>query len=130
MFNFSTLWCVLLGLSLQIAKAADGLSSRAEGPHIQVELMYEKSAVIPGQSMLLGVLLQPEKDWHTYWQNPGDSGEPPMLNWQVTGVDIGQDIGQNVGQDIDQRLDENPPPDWFTFGDIYGPFLKPFQSLI
>jgi DsbC/DsbD-like thiol-disulfide interchange protein len=21
--------------------------------------------------------------WHIYWQNPGDSGEPPRIKWQL-----------------------------------------------
>ena len=24
-----------------------------------------------------------DKDWHIYWQNPGDSGEPPVVHWQL-----------------------------------------------
>ena len=31
----------------------------------------------------LGLLLQHSKGWHTYWKNPGDSGLPTQLTWQL-----------------------------------------------
>ena len=24
-----------------------------------------------------------DKDWHTYWINPGDSGDPASFNWDL-----------------------------------------------
>ena len=30
-----------------------------------------------------GVLFQLEPGWHIYWTNPGDSGEPPKIQWTV-----------------------------------------------
>ena len=56
----------------------------AQGPHIQVNLLSEHTALVPGEVNWLGVHLQPEAHWHTYWLNPGDSGEPPKLQWTVT----------------------------------------------
>ncbi len=31
----------------------------------------------------MGVLFDLEKGWHIYWVNPGDSGEPPKIKWQL-----------------------------------------------
>lgn len=31
----------------------------------------------------MGVHFILEKGWHIYWVNPGDSGQPPTLNWTV-----------------------------------------------
>ena len=31
----------------------------------------------------VGLLLQHAKGWHTYWKNPGDSGLPTQLTWQL-----------------------------------------------
>jgi thiol:disulfide interchange protein DsbD len=31
----------------------------------------------------LGLLLQHSQGWHTYWKNPGDSGLPTQLSWQL-----------------------------------------------
>jgi DsbC/DsbD-like thiol-disulfide interchange protein len=38
----------------------------------------------------LGLHFQLEKGWHIYWVNPGDSGEPPRVTWQLpTGLSAG-----------------------------------------
>ena len=103
-FIICVLWVLCLVPVSSSSAQATVLSSQASGPHIQVELVYEKNALVPGQTVLLGVLLQPEKDWHTYWQNPGDSGEPPMLNWAAS----------SQGQSLD----------WVNFGDIKWPIPR------
>lgn len=55
----------------------------ASGPHGSVELVPERTSVQPGQSLSLGLHFQLEKDWHIYWINPGDSGEPPSVKWNL-----------------------------------------------
>lgn len=56
----------------------------ASGPHINVELISEHQSLAPGQTQYLAVHMQPEEHWHTYWRNPGDSGEPPTIEWQTS----------------------------------------------
>lgn len=63
----------------------------ATGPHIRVSLISEDAALVPGRTHFIGVLLEPEPHWHTYWRNPGDSGEPPKVSWKLPeGVDAGE----------------------------------------
>jgi thiol:disulfide interchange protein len=31
----------------------------------------------------MAVTFKVEGDWHLYWKNPGDSGMPPQVNWQL-----------------------------------------------
>lgn len=65
-------------------------SAFATGPHIQVQLVSEYQQLTSGQNWL-GVLLQPDPMWHTYWRNPGDSGEAPSVEWTLPeGVSAGQ----------------------------------------
>ncbi|MGB8836226.1 MAG: protein-disulfide reductase DsbD domain-containing protein [Candidatus Acidiferrales bacterium] len=52
-------------------------------PHATVELVSERSALPPGASISIGLLFHLDKGWHIYWQNPGDSGEPPKVQWTV-----------------------------------------------
>jgi thiol:disulfide interchange protein DsbD len=54
-----------------------------EAKHARVELIAENTGVTAGQKLLLGVHYQLEKDWHLYWINPGDSGQPPVIRWQL-----------------------------------------------
>ncbi len=32
---------------------------------------------------MLGLHFKLERGWHIYWSNPGDSGEPPRITWQL-----------------------------------------------
>ena len=57
-------------------------SSKGSGPHINVELVSEHQTVAKGETAWVGILLSPESEWHTYWRNPGDSGEAPTIRWQ------------------------------------------------
>ena len=54
----------------------------ATGPHIEVSLLSDKASVAPGSTINVGVLFKPDPQWHTYWLNPGDSGEAPTIKWQ------------------------------------------------
>ncbi|MDZ7625295.1 MAG: protein-disulfide reductase DsbD family protein [Ignavibacteriaceae bacterium] len=45
-----------------------------------------KSRVIP-----IGILIDLEKDWHIYWRNPGDSGMPTSIDFELPdGVSISE----------------------------------------
>lgn len=58
---------------------ADSVQAR----HARVELVSAQSNIVPGQQVWLGLHFSLEKDWHIYWTNPGDSGQPPVLQWQL-----------------------------------------------
>ena len=51
--------------------------------HIEVELVSRTQAIVPGTITELGLRFLPETHWHTYWQNPGDSGIAPELAWSL-----------------------------------------------
>ncbi|WP_017446508.1 protein-disulfide reductase DsbD family protein [Gayadomonas joobiniege] len=73
---------LLFTFLFQFSSQAAEQKNSAAGPHISVSLVSELDALIPHQTNWIAVLLQPEKGWHTYWKNPGDSGEAPKFNWQ------------------------------------------------
>ena len=52
-------------------------------PHGTVELIAENQSIPIGHPFNLGLHFQLEKGWHIYWVNPGDSGEPPRVTWQL-----------------------------------------------
>ena len=80
--RFYALACVFILAILPIANAQ--VSHTALGPHIEVSLLHSKNALVPGKTIELGILFSPEQQWHTYWRNPGDSGEAPSIKWQST----------------------------------------------
>ena len=51
--------------------------------HLKAELVSQYRQVTPGQRVQLALHFVPDKHWHTYWQNPGDSGLATSLSWQL-----------------------------------------------
>jgi DsbC/DsbD-like thiol-disulfide interchange protein len=58
-----------------------GHSTEAE--HLTVELVSDTNSVEPGRPLWVGLHFEMEKQWHIYWRNPGDSGEPPRIRWHL-----------------------------------------------
>lgn len=52
-------------------------------PHIRVEMIAEKTQLSPGESALIGIHFIPDENWHIYWQNPGDTGLAPTIDWKL-----------------------------------------------
>jgi thiol:disulfide interchange protein DsbD len=73
----------LVGLLLAIVFAAFAGAQSFTGSHAKVGLIAENNSLQTGQTAWVGVLFDLEKGWHIYWVNPGDSGEPPKIQWQL-----------------------------------------------
>ena len=54
-----------------------------DSKHIQVALHSEVKHVKAGEPFWVGMRLTPDTHWHTYWQNPGDSGAAPKVKWTL-----------------------------------------------
>jgi thiol:disulfide interchange protein/DsbC/DsbD-like thiol-disulfide interchange protein len=50
---------------------------------VEAELVLGQAAYVPGQPLQVGVRLKMIPHWHTYWRNPGDSGLPTKIDWQL-----------------------------------------------
>lgn len=61
----------------------DARASAASIPHGTVGLVAEDQWIAPGHQIYLGLHFQLEKGWHIYWVNPGDSGQPPRVEWHL-----------------------------------------------
>ncbi|TQV84690.1 hypothetical protein FKG94_03980 [Exilibacterium tricleocarpae] len=80
-------WLAIACLSLPLQALT---TEPVRQPHIRASLVSEVDSLIPGGTVTVGLLLQPDPDWHVYWRNPGDSGMPPRLNWDTpAGIDMG-----------------------------------------
>jgi len=88
------------------AQKAHDAPQQSEGDHVRVTLIGEHTSLAPGQSLQIGLLLQHEPHWHTYWINPGDSGLPTTLTWTLPPGFRTQDI-------------EWPLPKRFDVGGLY-----------
>ncbi len=50
---------------------------------IHVALLGEQDSIAPGQEFWVGIQFRMDQGWHIYWVNPGDSGEPPRVQWRL-----------------------------------------------
>ncbi|MGE0268375.1 MAG: protein-disulfide reductase DsbD family protein [Candidatus Omnitrophota bacterium] len=48
-----------------------------------VEIIPQFETIKEGQTFWVGLSFIPDKDWHVYWRNPGDSGLAPQIQWQL-----------------------------------------------
>ena len=67
-------------------------STVVQTEQVRAELLaLAPDGVGPGKTVWLGLQLQHQPQWHTYWKNPGDSGLPTTLAWSLpAGVTAGE----------------------------------------
>ncbi len=57
--------------------------SSAQLDNTRVQLISEVKDPAPGQRFTLGIVMTPKPGWHTYWENPGDSGIQTSARWTL-----------------------------------------------
>ncbi len=65
-------------LALANAAAAQPINTG----HVEGQLHAARAAVAPGETFTIILRQQIDEGWHTYWRNPGDSGEATDLTWK------------------------------------------------
>ncbi len=82
-FNWMILGC-LLGLAAACPPPAVALAGPIVATeNVKARLVSETSAIGPGQSIWVALELDIRDGWHTYWRNPGDSGQATSLAWTL-----------------------------------------------
>ncbi len=84
--HFLRLSCVFLLLSSVAAYSqqdAPGVTDKAETPQVKAQLVASVNAVVPGSEIYVGVNQHIIPHWHTYWINPGDSGNATTISWTL-----------------------------------------------
>ena len=69
----------LLLSSFCFAQTGFQLNSR----QVQTQLITEVPSIAPGQPFWVGLHMKIVPGWHTYWKNPGDSGQPTRIKWTL-----------------------------------------------
>jgi thiol:disulfide interchange protein len=74
----------LLGLiGLCAALAAPARAAPVRLGHLTAALVADRTAIAPGQTIHVALRQAIDDGWHTYWRNPGDSGEATTLDWTL-----------------------------------------------
>ena len=94
---FIAAWAISTGASAQILTRNTGPASATASAvvkteQVQAELFaHAPDGVSAGKTVWLGLQIKHRPHWHTYWQNPGDSGLPTVLQWSLpAGVAAGE----------------------------------------
>ena len=64
------------------AQPASAPERKVAAPHITVELLSTTDQPATRQQSI-ALQFTIEQGWHLYWLNPGDSGSPPEVRWQL-----------------------------------------------
>ncbi len=71
-------------LTLGLISHAQTTGSTIKTDQVRAELLaHAPQGVQPGQTFWLALQIAHQPHWHTYWQNPGDSGLPTRLTWTL-----------------------------------------------
>ena len=65
------------------AAPASAASDSADVAHLHVKLVIPGQSLQAGAASHAGLYFKLEPGWHIYWQNAGDSGEPPHIKWTL-----------------------------------------------
>lgn len=68
---------------LSLLLAATFLSGKDKDQGLSISLISENKVLAAGQPFAVGVHIQHDPEFHTYWKNPGIVGIPTMLDWEL-----------------------------------------------
>ncbi|MFN3713337.1 MAG: protein-disulfide reductase DsbD domain-containing protein [Alcanivoracaceae bacterium] len=77
----------LMLMTLLMTAPLKAVAEAVRTDYLQSRLVSQHSSVTPGGVLMLGLLLEHDQGWHTYWQNPGDSGLETQMTVKVAGED-------------------------------------------
>ncbi len=73
----------LLGLALFAPAAYPLTGDSVATENVKARLLSEQQSIAPGQSVWVALELDIRDGWHTYWRNPGDSGQATQIAWTL-----------------------------------------------
>lgn len=99
------------------ALAPPARAAPVDAGHLVAELVADRAGVAPGGTIHAALRQKIEDGWHTYWRNPGDSGQATTLTWTLP---AGWRAGDMVWT-APQRLPIGPLMDYGYTGEVLSP---------
>jgi thiol:disulfide interchange protein DsbD len=91
------------------------LAEPVQTPHAEAELVAAQRHAEPGKALTVALRLKHEAEWHTYWRNPGDSGMPTRITWELPeGVKAGPILWP-----VPERIPVGPLTNYGYEGEIF-----------
>lgn len=76
-------WKLCFALALLALPWPASAGSVARGQHFEATLATQTQSAKPGSVLRIALIIRPDRDWHIYWKNPGETGYAPALNWTL-----------------------------------------------
>lgn len=57
------------------------MAEKSKSIGLKLSLITERNAIVPGEPFTIGLHLEHDPGYHTYWKNPGIVGVPTSLKW-------------------------------------------------
>ena len=73
---------------LQDDDTGTSIANEARTDNVTARLVADLAAATPGSTVTLAFVQDIREGWHTYWRNPGDSGAPATLAWDLAPQDL------------------------------------------
>lgn len=85
---------LLAAIAILFSLAGSALAQSSLPPaierNVEGSLHAARAAIAPGETFTIVLRQNIREGWHTYWRNPGDSGEATELTWTMPpGYDVG-----------------------------------------
>ena len=72
--------------------------------HVEVRLLSDHQTVAAGENIQLGIWLEQDEEWHTYWKSPGSIGKPTLIDWRL-------EIGKgNTAEELNVAVSDHQYP--------------------
>jgi thiol:disulfide interchange protein/DsbC/DsbD-like thiol-disulfide interchange protein len=73
----------LAAAALALGVTAASAQSIVKTDNVEARLIADVQTVAPGETFTVALRQKIRTHWHTYWKNPGDSGEPTAITWSL-----------------------------------------------
>ena len=78
-----TIFVFVLFASFPLSSFAEQTSNQEPDKYVKVNIIADKTKVKGGDTVRIGIVKTIYPKWHTYWKNPGDSGTPAKVKWEL-----------------------------------------------
>ena len=105
LISLSVALCLMLSFlaSTAVEASTPVFGEQKAAAHIKVGLVSEQGYLVAGETAPLALRLLPDEGWHTYWKNPGDTGLPTRVIWQLPEQFRAGDLEWPVPERIDYQ---------------------------
>jgi thiol:disulfide interchange protein/DsbC/DsbD-like thiol-disulfide interchange protein len=73
----------VIAVAMLLSATPAAIAAPVQTGHVEAELVADHAGLTPGKTITVALRLKMQRGWHTYWQNPGDSGLATTIEWQL-----------------------------------------------